>query len=152
MSMSMSSRPKYWPCSILIITTSPSTSAVRTEGLRGYCLLALPLPPRLLGPQLISACPRSRDRAKPAPPLFIAAFDPADEPADMNASCQREPVFADTALGGLRVLWPLRHQALEARQIDQPARQRRSLQALDFAADVYPFGVERTKPGRIDGA
>ena len=52
----------------------------------------------------------------------------------MDAARQRELVFAAAALGGLLVLGPLRHQALQARYIEQPARQRRGFEAARYRA------------------
>src|ERR1700683_5045415 len=66
----------------------------------------------------------------------MAAFDPAYETPDMDAGGEREPVVAHAAFGFVGVLRPLRHEAFEARQIDQPARQRRSFETIDIGGKV----------------
>src|ERR1700684_5624 len=153
-SLPMSSRPKYWPCSMLIMTTSPSTSAVRTEGLREMIVestmsaiaFALSGAPSValvwcVYHSLTGSPPRSLQ-------LSIAAFDPAHEPPDMDTACQHQAVFEAVFLRRLFVLGPFGHQALQPRQIEQPARQRRGFKALDIACDVGASGLERTEPGR----
>src|SRR5580698_10790070 len=123
----MSSKPKYWPCSMLIITTSPSISAVRTEGLRETMVeSAMRLVASALSevspvgiafcasiagstvyfyPPTKSRTPKSSGRTpqtlrgldrrtcRQGLRLFIATFDPAYEPADMQGARQRQPVF-----------------------------------------------------------
>src|SRR3990172_1306173 len=73
--------------------------------------------------------------ARPAKGSCIAAFDPADEPADMKAAAERQFEFATATLSDLFVFRPLRHEALQPRQIDHAARQRRCVQSVKLQGD-----------------
>ncbi len=70
----------------------------------------------------------------------------------MNTTGKREPVFAPALFGFVLVLRPLCHQALQARQVNQPARQRRSFEPFDVGGDVIAPRIERAEPGRRVGA
>src|SRR5437588_10750958 len=86
----------------------------------------------------------------PTAPLYhrsrIAALDPAQETTDMDATGECELIFLEIVLGNVLVFGPLRHEMLEARQIDQTARQAGGFESLDVAGDRLPCGIERAKP------
>src|SRR5713101_4186218 len=162
---------------MLIITTSPSTSAVSTDGLREMMVAsstrAASLPELAAG----SACIRSASFDQPRRSLFpphrevemrhrsrdpairragahsrIAPLDPAHEPADMDAAGEHGSVFVAAMLRLLRVVGPLRHEALQARQVEQSPRERGGFETFDIPGDILPSGIEGTEPGRRVGA
>src|SRR5262249_26020733 len=131
---------------MLIITTSPSTSAVSTEGLREMTVASAMAARWVADCALLSAgigfSPSDhRDRSlfprawqvetKPnsgAQGSRIAAFDPAHKAADVDSAGEREAVVGLFPLRRVLVFGPVRHETLQARHIQEPARQRGGLE------------------------
>src|SRR5438876_10988425 len=122
---------------MLIITTSPSTSAVSTEGLREITVasamaasasaggasssVGMVLHPSMTGRAVYL---RTGAKSRPPNPSRIRALDPAQEAADMDAAGQHELIVLAAFLSRVLVHGPLRHQTLQARHVEQAARKR----------------------------
>src|SRR6266851_7420531 len=78
--------------------------------------------------------------------LRIAALDPANEAAHVNPAGECRKIFALACLGGMLVLRPLRHQALQTGQIDEAARQRRTFEPFEIAGHLSSSLTEDPVP------
>src|ERR1700730_13517846 len=78
----------------------------------------------------------------PSPRSRIAALDPANEAAYMNPAGEDRGIFVLVRLGGMLVLRPLRHRALQTGQIDEAARQRRTFEPFEVARHLGSFLAE----------
>src|SRR5262249_8556509 len=73
--------------------------------------------------------------------------DPAHEATDVSAAGEDEPVFGLTLLCRVVVFRPFGQQSLQARDIQEPARQRRGRETLDLRSEILASPIERAKPG-----
>src|SRR5262249_60798131 len=78
--------------------------------------------------------------------LRIAALDPAHEATDVSAAGEDEPVFGLTLLCRVVVFRPFGQQSLQARDIQEPARQRPRRRTLDLRSEILASPIERAKP------
>src|ERR1700761_2649553 len=82
----------------------------------------------------------------------VAALDPADEAADVDAAGKQALVVSDAQLRRFLILRPLVKQTLQARNVEHAAGQWRSFDALEVAADGFALGIEYAKPGCLGHA
>src|SRR5581483_10018166 len=126
------------------MTISSCTAAARSDVLR----LIRVRPSILCSCGSVIGNPHAEDSGAPSvQPSCIAPFNPANEVADVNGAAQSQTVITPAFFGGVGIGRPVADQALQTREIDQAASDRRCFKSIKITTDAGPPLSETAEPG-----